>query len=67
MEEILEVLEMFVIYCKTSECNKCRFSTNMGKGAFVRYDCNINKLAEELNNCPCYWDLDKVKEILAHD
>lgn len=65
MEEILEVLEMLAIYCKTSECDRCRFTTH--EEGTVKYGCNIDDLTRELDNCPCYWDLDKIKEILSRD
>ena len=59
--ELLETLAKVSERCRTSDCEKCKFSINVN---FTSHYCAIAALGAFLSSAPCEWDFIKIEKLL---
>lgn len=59
MFDVYKTLDRISYFCKGRMCYECPFRYEV--------ECNIQSLAELLNDDPCMWDMDAIEEVLNRE
>lgn len=59
-DRIIKLIEALKDHCRSKRCEECQFLSAAGQ----KWKCDINEFTELFKNCPCVWNIEKIKELL---